>query len=79
MAYQIQVRGYPQVNLRVEVLPQDMESMTIEEMMAIGSVITAMPIVNAIPAVVAARPGIVTYADLPPQASRFAPERGTGK
>ena len=79
MAYQIEVRGYPQVNLRVEVLPQDMESMTIEEMMAIGSVITAMPIVNAIPAVVAARPGIVTYADLPPQASRFALERGTGK
>jgi hypothetical protein len=30
-----------------------------------------MPIVNAIGAVVAARPGIVTYKDLPPQASRF--------
>jgi hypothetical protein len=72
MAYLIEVRGHPQVNLRVEVLPQDMTSMSLEEMLAIGSVITAMPIVNAIPAVIAARPGIVTYADLPTQASRHA-------
>jgi hypothetical protein len=39
----------------------------------IGSVITAMPVVNATPAVVAARPGIVAYADLPTQASRHVP------
>lgn len=71
MAYQIEVRGYPQVNIRAEVLPADMENMSIEDMMAIGSVITAMPVVNAIPAVVAAKPGIVTYADLPPQVSRL--------
>jgi 2,4-diaminopentanoate dehydrogenase len=76
MAYVIEVRGYPQVNLRVEVLPQDFESMTIEEMLAIGSVITAMPVVNAIPHVVAARPGIVTYADLPTQASRLVSFNG---
>ena len=69
MAYQIEIRGYPQVNVRAEVLPADMESMSLDDMLAIGSVITAMPIVNAIPAVVAARPGIVTYADLTPQAS----------
>jgi len=73
MAYLIEVRGHPQVNLRVEVLPQDMASMSLEEMLAIGSVITAMPVVNAIPAVIAARPGIVTYADLPTQASRHVP------
>jgi hypothetical protein len=72
MAYQIEVRGHPQVNVRAEVLPQDFESMSLEEMLAIGSVITAMPVVNAIPAVVDARPGIVTYADLPAQSSRFA-------
>ena len=72
MAYQIEVRGHPQVNVRAEVLPQDFESMSLDEMLAIGSVITAMPIVNAIPAVVGARPGIVTYADLPAQTSRFA-------
>ena len=71
MAYLIEVRGHPQVNLRAEVLPQDFESMTLDEMLAIGSVITAMPVVNAIPAVVGARPGIVTYAELPAQTSRF--------
>jgi hypothetical protein len=52
---------------------QDMASMSLEEMLAIGSVITAMPVVNAIPAVIAARPGVVTYADLPTQASRHLP------
>ncbi|MCW2787282.1 MAG: dihydrodipicolinate reductase, partial [Marmoricola sp.] len=31
----------------------------------IGMTITGMPVVNAIHGVVAARPGIVTYADLP--------------
>lgn len=71
MAYLIEVRGHPQVNLRAEVLPQDFESMTLDEMLAIGSVITAMPVVNAIADVVAARPGIVTYADLPTQAGRI--------
>ena len=75
MAYQIEIRGYPQVNARIEVLPADMESMSLDEMMAIGSVITAMPIVNAIASVVAARPGIVSYKDLPPQTSRFALSR----
>jgi hypothetical protein len=33
--------------------------------------ITAMPVVNAIPAVVAARPGIITYADLPTITARL--------
>ena len=69
MAYQIEITGYPQVNVRAEVLPADMENMSLDDMLAIGSVITAMPVVNAIPGVVAARPGIVTYRDLPPQAS----------
>jgi hypothetical protein len=31
----------------------------------IGHIMTAMPAVNAIPRVVAARPGIVSYTDLP--------------
>jgi hypothetical protein len=34
-----------------------------------------MPVVNAIPAVVAARPGIVTYRDLPTVASRLGPKQ----
>ena len=32
--------------------------------MVIGHIITAVPALNAIPAVVAAPPGIVTYADI---------------
>jgi len=33
--------------------------------MVLGMIMTAMPAINAIPDVVAARPGILTYADLP--------------
>ena len=33
--------------------------------MVLGMIMTAMPAVNAIPGVVAAPPGIVTYTDLP--------------
>jgi 4-hydroxy-tetrahydrodipicolinate reductase len=32
-----------------------------------------MPVTNAVPAVVAATPGIVTLADLPPVTGRFSP------
>jgi hypothetical protein len=71
MAYLIEVRGTPQINLRVDVLPADISTFTLEDASAMGSMITAMPVVNAIPAVVAAPPGIVTYADLPPVTSRL--------
>ena len=37
---------------------------TIEDFMVIGHIITAVPALNAIASVVAARPGIVTYADI---------------
>jgi hypothetical protein len=33
--------------------------------MVLGMIMTAMPAINAIPHVVAASPGIVTYTDLP--------------
>jgi hypothetical protein len=36
-----------------------------EDFMVLGHIMTAMPPINAIPAVVAAAPGIVTYNDLP--------------
>jgi hypothetical protein len=75
MAYLIEVRGTPQINLRVDVLPADIATFTMEDASAMGSMITAMPVVNAIPAVVAARPGIVTYADLPTVASRLRAKR----
>jgi 2,4-diaminopentanoate dehydrogenase len=36
-----------------------------EEFMVLGHILTALPVVNAIPAVVAAPSGIVTYGDIP--------------
>lgn len=44
--------------------PPDFEATTLEEFMVLGHIMTAMPAINAIPAVVAAAPGIVTYNDL---------------
>ena len=41
------------------------EATTMEEFMVLGHILTAMPVINAIPAVVAAPPGIVTYEDIP--------------
>lgn len=72
MAYRMEVRGYPNVTVRAEVLPE-MGSMDMDEMVGMGSVITAMPVVNAVPAVVAARPGIVGYQDLPLVTTRLVP------
>jgi hypothetical protein len=73
MAYLIEVQGTPQLKLRAEVLPTDM-NVPMEEMLATGSIITASPVVNAIAKVVAAPPGIVTYADLTPVTSVLRPK-----
>jgi hypothetical protein len=67
----LEARGTPCVTLRLDIMPADIASLTIEDMAGIGHMMTAMPPVNAIPAVVAAPPGIVTYADLPPVTSRL--------
>jgi 4-hydroxy-tetrahydrodipicolinate reductase len=40
--------------------------------MGLGMIYTAMPVINAVPAVVAAPPGIVTLKDLPPITGRAA-------
>jgi 2,4-diaminopentanoate dehydrogenase len=40
--------------------------------MGLGMIYTAMPVTNAVPAVVAAPPGIVTLKDLPPITGRAA-------
>jgi hypothetical protein len=45
--------------------PPDFEATTFEDFMVLGMIMTAMPAVNAIPRVVDALPGIVTYTDLP--------------
>jgi hypothetical protein len=61
----ITVEGLPTVTAALDFLPPpDFEAETIEEFMAIGHIITALPALNAVAAVVAAPPGIVTYADL---------------
>ena len=72
MAYLIDVEGTPNINMRVEVLPD--LTLPEEELMTIGFMFPANPVVNAIPAVVAARPGIVTYADLQPVTSKMVPK-----
>ncbi|WP_310776942.1 NAD(P)H-dependent amine dehydrogenase family protein [Mycobacterium sp. Z3061] len=62
----IQIDGQPTVTTKVGFLPPPyFEATTLAEFMALGHIMTAMPAINAIPAVVAAAPGIVTYADLP--------------
>ena len=62
----IQVDGLPTVRSRLEYLPPpDFQATTFAEFMVLGMIMTAMPAINAIPLVVAAPPGIVTYNDLP--------------
>ena len=62
----IQIDGRPTVRTTLEYLPPpDFEATTFAEFMVLGMIMTAMPAVNAIPRVVAAPPGIVTYTDLP--------------
>jgi hypothetical protein len=62
----IRVDGRPTVRAKLEYLPPpDFEATTFAEFMVLGMIMTAMPAINAIPLVVAAPPGIATYADLP--------------
>jgi len=62
----IQVDGLPSVKATLEYLPPpDFEATTFADFMVLGMVMTALPAINAIPLVVAADPGIVTYVDLP--------------
>ncbi|HYB35199.1 MAG TPA: dihydrodipicolinate reductase [Mycobacterium sp.] len=62
----IQIDGRPMVRTAVGFLPPpDFQAETIADFMVLGHIMTAMPTINAIPAVVAAAPGIVTYNDLP--------------
>jgi hypothetical protein len=64
--YVVDIQGQPCVRTKVEILPgPDFVARSFADYMALGMIITAMPAINAIPAVCAARPGIVTYSDLP--------------
>jgi 4-hydroxy-tetrahydrodipicolinate reductase len=61
----IQIDGRPTVTLNVGFLPPPyFEAETIADFMVLGHIMTAAPPLNAIPAVVAAAPGIATYNDL---------------
>jgi hypothetical protein len=62
----VRVDGRPTVRTVVSFAPPaDFQATTLAEFMVLGHIMTAMPTINAIPAVVAAAPGIATYADLP--------------
>jgi 2,4-diaminopentanoate dehydrogenase len=62
----IRVDGRPTVTATLEYLPPpDFEATTFADFMVLGMIMTAMPAINAIPYVVAAPSGIVTYTDLP--------------
>lgn len=66
MGYTIEVQGQPTINTTLSFLPPpDFRGQTLDDYIMLGLTITAMPAINAIPAVVAAPPGIATYNDLP--------------
>lgn len=65
----IQVFGVPNMRTVLHCLPP--KDWT-ESVMDLGMIYTALPVTNAVPYVVAAPPGIVTLADLPPVTGRFA-------
>ncbi|BBX47245.1 dihydrodipicolinate reductase [Mycobacterium cookii] len=71
--YRVEIVGDPNVYVKVDLMPTaaDLADLTADRMRGIGLRITAAPLVNAIPAVCAARPGIVTYAELPTVAARI--------
>lgn len=60
----ITIEGLPSARAALEFFPPpDFEAQTLEDFMTIGHIITAVPALNAIPAVITAPPGIVTYSD----------------
>ncbi|HEV7193656.1 MAG TPA: hypothetical protein VGN35_10665 [Jatrophihabitantaceae bacterium] len=69
----IKIDGRPSVRTVVRVLPGS--DWTESEFMGLGEIYTAMPVVNAVPAVVAAAPGIAGFTDLPLVVGRFADTR----
>jgi 4-hydroxy-tetrahydrodipicolinate reductase len=64
--YGVEIDGSPRVRTRLQILPpHGFEGKSFEDFMVLGMIATALPAVHAIPAVCAARPGIVSYAELP--------------
>jgi 2,4-diaminopentanoate dehydrogenase len=71
--YRVEIIGDPNVYVKVDLMPTaaDLADLTPDRMRGIGLRITAAPLVNAIPAVCAAAPGIATYAELPAISARL--------
>jgi 2,4-diaminopentanoate dehydrogenase len=71
--YRVEIDGDPNVYVKVDLMPtaEDLADLTPGRMRGIGLRITAAPLVNAIPAVCAAAPGIATYAELPAISARL--------
>ena len=69
----VEVTGDPHVRIKVDIWPDtdDLGSLTPADLHDIGMRITGVPLVNAIPFVCAAAPGIRTYADLPAISTRL--------
>jgi hypothetical protein len=63
--YVVEIQGMPCVRTKLEVYPpKDFVAHSFQDFMVLGMVMTGLPAINAIPSVVAASPGIVTYNDI---------------
>jgi hypothetical protein len=64
--YLVEIEGQPCVRTKMTIAPPaDFQAKTFDDFMVLGMIMTAMPAIDAIPAVCEAAPGIVTYLDLP--------------
>jgi hypothetical protein len=64
--YLVRIEGDPEIRTKMEIRPpRGFVAKSAEDFMGIGMTITALPAVNAIPAVCAAAPGLTTYRELP--------------
>jgi 2,4-diaminopentanoate dehydrogenase len=65
MGHVIQIDGMPTIRTVLNFLPPaDFQATSLEDFMVLGHVMTAVPVINAIPSVVEAPAGIMTYNDL---------------
>ena len=78
--YIVDIKGMPNVRTKLAITPPaDFVGHSLMDFMVLGMVMTALPAINAIPAVCAAKPGIVTYVDLPMITGRgFVPRSLSG-
>ena len=67
LGYVVEVAGDPNIRIKLDLWPDgDLSGMGVDEFRDVGMRITAVPAVNAVPAVCGAEAGIQTYANLRP-------------